>query len=66
MRNHTQIETRKFPGKNYYVGYHIEGGIWHVKRHAGGYWYATEVNGHGTLTGDTLDAINRKLLGGTC
>lgn len=65
MKNHSQIESRKFHGKNYYTAYHIDGGIWHVRKHAGGYWYGTERDGHGTITGSTLDEINRKLLGGT-
>ncbi|MBF7012552.1 hypothetical protein QUC32_23165 [Novosphingobium resinovorum] len=47
--------------KGEYVGWDAEGGLWNIKRHPGGYWYATERAGHGTLTGDTLRALSTKL-----
>ena len=47
--------------KGEYVGWDATGALWNIRKHAGGYWYATERDGHGTLTGDTLKALSGKL-----
>lgn len=40
MRNFHNIEARKFPGKDYYVGYGRLCSVWHIKGKSGN-WYCT-------------------------
>lgn len=66
MRNYSNIESRKFVGHDYYVGYGVDGAIYHIRKLADRSWYArsTAINGN-SYGGKTLDEINRKLQGGT-
>lgn len=66
MLNYNNIESRKFPGHDYYVGYGM-GATYHIRKLSDGSWYArsTAING-ASLAGRTLAEINRKLQGGTC
>jgi len=68
MDYHSQIESRKLaPHHDYYVGYGIDGTIYHIRRYGRTGWAAApQSDGGQHLFGSNLAQINRKLLGGTC
>ena len=61
MKNYHNIETCKFHGHNFYVGYDSKGDSWRIyKRYA--LWKAVKNADHGDIeTGRTLKEISEKL-----
>lgn len=60
MKSFHNIESRKFPGHDYYVGYG-GGHVWRIWRTTWKGWIAANQTTGKTISGRILDDISRKL-----